>query len=246
VTYTTHLHALSDAENEEVRALLDHVNESNTTTSGDTPQASAPVDTTHTFLAHNGLGAHAEDDAAVAMEGEIMSQGGEGEQRRMSVGGAGQHNTGASKETTQQGPNITPAAGETRIPSVSANDTLAKNIANNRSGARAKDDAAITMKGWIMSQGGDGEQSRMAVGGAGQHTTGASESPGAVSSGGLDAWTRARKPFKFRTPEKPRYKAGHSRAKVQGSAQTLGTPTATATQPTPESAGCKRLTPDWP
>jgi len=68
-----------------VRALLDHVNESSTTTSGDTPQASAPVDTTHTSLAHNGLGDHAEDDAAVAMKGEIMSQGEEpeGGQRRM-------------------------------------------------------------------------------------------------------------------------------------------------------------------
>jgi len=123
---------------------------------------------------------------------------------------------------------------------------LANNIANNGSGARAEDDAAITIEGEIMSQGEDGEQSRMAVGGAGQHTTGASESPGAMTSGGLDAWTRARKPFKFRTPEMPRYKAGHGRAKVQGSAQTSGTPAATATQPTPEPAGCKRPTPDWP
>jgi len=44
LTYTKHLHALSDAESEEARALLDpHVNESITTTSGETPQASATV-----------------------------------------------------------------------------------------------------------------------------------------------------------------------------------------------------------
>jgi len=48
LTYTKHLHALSDAESEEARALLGpHVNESITTTSGETPQASAPVITTH-------------------------------------------------------------------------------------------------------------------------------------------------------------------------------------------------------
>ena len=76
-----------------------------------------------------------------------------------------------SQETTQEGPDITLAAGETRIPSVSTNDTLANNIANNRSGVRAEDDAAITMEGEIMSQGEDAEQSRMAVGGAGRHTS---------------------------------------------------------------------------
>jgi len=37
--------------------------------------------------------ARAEDDMAVAMEGEIMSQGGEGVQNRMAGGGAGQHTT---------------------------------------------------------------------------------------------------------------------------------------------------------
>ena len=36
------------------------------------------MDTTHSSLAHNGLGARAEDDAAVAMQAEIMSQGEEG------------------------------------------------------------------------------------------------------------------------------------------------------------------------
>ena len=54
-------------------ALLDPVNESSTTTSGDTPQVSAPVDTTHTTLANSGLGARVEDDTTVAMEGEIVS-----------------------------------------------------------------------------------------------------------------------------------------------------------------------------
>jgi len=39
------------------------------------------------------LGARAEDDTAVAMEGEIMSQGEEGEQNRMVGGGAEQHTT---------------------------------------------------------------------------------------------------------------------------------------------------------
>jgi len=99
LTHTKHLHALSDTESEEVRALLDSVNESSAraTTGGDTPQASAPVDTTHTTLANSSLGVRAEDDIAVAMEGEIMSQGGEGGQSRMAGGGAGQHTTGASE-----------------------------------------------------------------------------------------------------------------------------------------------------
>ena len=53
LTYTTHLHALSDAESEEVQALLDpHVIESNTTTRGDTPQVRTPVVTTHTDPAY--------------------------------------------------------------------------------------------------------------------------------------------------------------------------------------------------
>ena len=79
LTYTTHLHALSDTESHEVLTLMDPVNESSTTTIGDTSQTSAPVYTTHTNLANSGLGARAENDTAVAMEGEIMSQGGEGE-----------------------------------------------------------------------------------------------------------------------------------------------------------------------
>jgi len=68
---------------------------------------------------------------------------------------------------------------------------LANNLANNGLGARCEDNAAAAVEGEIMSQGKEGEQSRMAGGGAGQHTTGASERPGAMSSGGPDTWTRA-------------------------------------------------------
>jgi len=204
------------------------------------------VDTTHSSLAHNGLGARAEDDAAVAMQAEIMSQGEEGEQRRMAGGDDGQHNTRVSQETTQERPDITLATGETLIPSVSTNDTLANSIANNKSGARTEDEAAITMEGVIMTQEEDVEQKRMAGGGAGHHTTGATEPPGEMSSGDLNTWTRARKPFKSRAPEKPRYRAGRGWAKVKDPTSTLGTPAAAAAQPTPESAGCKRPTPDSP
>jgi len=107
LTCTLHWHALTDDEDKEARALLDHVDESDTRNSGDTQQAIASVDTTHLSLAHNGLGANAEDDVAVAIQAEIMSQGGEGEQMRMAGGDDGQHNTGASQETTQEGPDIT-------------------------------------------------------------------------------------------------------------------------------------------
>jgi len=86
------------------------------------------VDTTHSSLAHNGLGARVEDDAAVAMQTEIMTQGEEEEYWRMAGGDDGQHNTWASQEMTQEGPDITLATGETRIPSVSTNNKLANNI----------------------------------------------------------------------------------------------------------------------
>jgi len=79
-----------------------------------------------------------EDDAAVSMEGEIMSQGGDGEQSRMAGGGAGQHTTGTSKEMTQEGPDIAFADEGPQIPSVSTNDTLANNLANSSLGARAE------------------------------------------------------------------------------------------------------------
>jgi len=62
---TTHQHAPADDENEEARALLDHVDKSDTLDSGDTQPASASVDSTQSSLAHNRLGAHAEDDATL-------------------------------------------------------------------------------------------------------------------------------------------------------------------------------------
>ena len=228
--------------------LLDPVNESSTTTSGDTPQASAPVNTTHRTLANNSLGARAEDDAAVAMEGEITSQG----ESMMAGGDAGQHTSGASKEMTQQRPDIALADEETQIPSASTNDTLANNLATNRLGARAKDDTVVAMEGKMTSQGEEGEQNRLAGGGAGQHTTGASKTPGAMSSGGPDTWTRALRgtlrgnSVRSRAPEMPCYKAGRGRTKVKDPKSMSGTLAAAATQPTPESAGCKRPTPDWP
>ena len=66
LTYTTHLHALSDAESEEVRALLDV---SSTTTSGDTPQASTPVVTTHTAPAYLHALSGADDGEVGALMG---------------------------------------------------------------------------------------------------------------------------------------------------------------------------------
>jgi len=98
---------------------------------------------------------------------------------------------------------------------VSTNDTLANSIANNGLGARTKDETAITIEGMIVSQGEDAEQSRIASGGAGQHTTGASEPPGVMSPGDINTWTRALKSFKSRALEKPSYRAGKGQAKVR-------------------------------
>ena len=89
-------------ESEEVQTLLDRVDESNITTSGDTQQAYSPVNTTHMTLGNSGLGARAGDETAVAMECEIMSEREDGEQSMMAGGGTGQHTTGASKEMTQE------------------------------------------------------------------------------------------------------------------------------------------------
>jgi len=252
LTYTTHLHTRSDAEREEVRTLPDPANKSSTTTSGDTPQAYAPVDTTHTTLANSGLGARAENETAVAMEGEIMSQGEDGEQSRIAGGGTGQHTTGVSEEMTQASPNISLTDEDAPIPPVSPHDTLADNTTNRGLDARAEDDAAVAMEGDIMSQGEDGGQSRMVGGGAGQHTTGANKTSRAMSSGSSVPSTctsretprggSSRAGFK----EVPRYRAGRSRTKVKDHTSTSGTPATAATQPTTESAGCKRPTPDWP
>jgi len=165
---------------------------------------------------------------------------------RMADGDNGQYNTLTSQETTWEGPDITPATGKIWILSVSTSDTLTNSIANNGLGVRTEVEDAITKEGVIMSQGEDAEQSRMAGGVAGQHTTGATEHPGVMSSGDLNTWTRARKPFKSRTPDKPHYRAGRGWAKVKDSTSTLGTSAATAAQPTSESAGSKRPTQDSP
>ena len=100
--------------------------------------------------------------------------------------------------------------------------------------ARTEDDAAVAMEGEIVSQWEDGEHNRMAGGGAGQHTPGASEKSSLRGNS-----------VKLRAQELPRYKAGRGRTKVHDPTST-GTPAAAATQPTPESVGCKRPTPDWP
>jgi len=50
------------------------------------------------------------------------------------------------------------------------------------------------MGGQVIGHGNDGEQSRTAGGGAGQHTTGATEPPEGMSSGDISTWTSARKP----------------------------------------------------
>ena len=52
----------------------------------------------HTSLIHKGLGAHAKNDVAVAMEGEIMSQGEEEDQRRMAGGMMGSTTQGQAKK----------------------------------------------------------------------------------------------------------------------------------------------------
>jgi len=228
-------------------ALLDPIKKFSTTTSGDTPQASAPVNTTHMTLANSGLGARAEDDTAVVMEDE----GQEGEQDRMAGGGAGQHTTRASKEMTQEAPDIALAEEETPILSVSLHDTLTDNLTNNSLGARAKDDAAVAMEGGFMSQGEEGGQSRMVGGGAGQHTTGASKTSGTMSSGGpnmltcTSLGTLCGRSSKSGSKELPCYRAGRSQTNVNSATSTLGTPAEAATQTTSQSAGCKRPSPDW-
>jgi len=98
----------------------------------------------------------------------------------------------------------------------------------------------------INGHGEDGEKSRTAGGGAGQHTTGMRQPPGAMSSGDPGTATRARKPFHSRTPDQERYKPGQGLTKVKGRTSTSGTPAATAAQPTPKLVGSKRPKRDWP
>ena len=93
-----------------------------------------------------------------------------------------------------------------------------------------------------MSEREDGEQSMIAGGGTGQYTSEANKdmAPEAPDI----ALTDEDAPILQVTPHDTL--ADNGRAKVQGSTPTSGPPTAAATQPTPESAGCKRPTPDWP
>jgi len=93
-----------------------------------------------------------------------------------------------------------------------------------------------------MSEREDGEQSMIAGGGTGQYTSEANKdmAPEAPDI----ALTDEDAPIQQVTPHDTL--ADNGRAKVQGSTPTSGSPTAAATQPTPESAGCKRPTPDWP
>jgi len=198
---------------------LNHIDESDTLNSGDTQPASASVDTTQSSLAHDGLGARTEDDAAVTTQIKITNQEGEEEHSEIADGGDGQYNTGASPETTQEGPDITPANGRTLVPSASTNDTLVNSMANDGSGARTEVEDAITDQGVIVSQGENAQQSRMAGGGAGQHAT-------------------------ARSPDRARYRPGQGLTKLKGRTPTPGTPAAAANHPTSESVGSKRSTPD--
>jgi len=186
------------------------------------------------------------------MEGESMSQGGEGEQSRMAGGGAGQHTKGASKETTQEGPDIALAEEETPIPSVSPHDTLADNLTNSGLGARDEDDAAVAMEDEIMNQGEEGEQCRMAGGGEGQHTTRASKTSGAMSSGGsvpstcTSQGTPRGRSSRSGPKEVPQYRPGRGQTNVNAAISTSGTPAVAAMKKTSQSAGCKRQSPDQP
>ena len=120
--------------------------------------------------------------------------------------------------------------------------------------ARAEDDTAVAMEGKIMGQGEEGEQNRMAGGGAGQHTTQASKTlpiAGVMSSSGTVTWTRTPQGTPSGRSNRPgsqelqRYQAGCGRTNVDDLISTSGTPAATATQTTPQSAGCKKRTRDW-
>ena len=216
---------------------MDHASAVYAAMSGEACKTSASANTMYTTPSNIDLGARAALEAAGQMESQISGQGGDGEQSTTVGGGAWQHTTGTSKEMTQKGPDIALADEGPQIPSASThlNDTLDNNLPNNGQGARTEDDAAVAMEGEIMSQWEEWEHNRMAGGGAGQHTSGASEKS-----------TLRGNSFRFRAQELPRYKAGRGRTKVNDPTSTSGTPAAAATQPTPESVGSKRPTPDWP
>ena len=93
-----------------------------------------------------------------------------------------------------------------------------------------------------MSERKNGEQSMMAGGGTGQHTTGASKE---MTQEALEiALEDEDAPIPPVTPHDTL--ADNGRSKVKDHTSTPGTPATTATQQIPESVGCKRLTPDSP
>jgi len=125
----------------------------------------------------------------------------------------------------------------------------------NKQGTKARGHLAMPNK--VMSQGEEGEQNRMAGGGAGQHTTWASKTlpiAGAMSPSGHVTWTH--------TPRDATSGISHRRGPrglqvfygVKGSSRTnIGNRTsmsdtlaAAATETTPPSTGCKRSKRDWP
>jgi len=122
-------------------------------------------------------------------------------------------------------------------------------------GARAEDDTAVAMEDEIMSQGEEGEQNRTAGGGAGQHTTQASKTlpiAGTMPSSGPVTWTHTYRGAPSGRSYRPGSKvlqrcwAGRGQTNVYDPTSTSGMQAAAATQTTPQSAGCKRSTPDWP
>jgi len=123
--------------------------------------------------------------------------------------------------------------------------------------AYTEDYMAVAMEGEIMSQGEEGEQNRMAGGGAGQHTTQASETlpiAGATSPSGHDTRTHTSRDativrsYRRGLIELPTlYRAmGSGRTQDGNHTSTSGTPAAAATETTTPSTGRKRLKRDWP
>ena len=89
MTYTTHVHALSDNDSQQGQAIMDPAGASNTAMSGDDNETSAPANTIHINLANSDVGTRAENDTAGEMEGQISGQGEDGEQSTTAGGGVG-------------------------------------------------------------------------------------------------------------------------------------------------------------
>jgi len=98
---------------------------------------------------------------------------------------------------------LTDANDEMQTPSVPTSGALVSIISSDaqpaattndpQADAHTEDDTAVAMEGKIMNQGQEGEQNRMAGGGAGQHTTQTSTTlpiTGVMSSGGPVTETR--------------------------------------------------------